>query len=143
MSRRLHDIGLFGRVCVKKPLLSKKNQKARLTFAQKYKHWTPKQWSKVLFSDESKFNLFVSDGRKYVQRQKNTGYDSLYHIPRLKHEGGSVMVSGAMSSREVGPWHEVKGIMDLLFIIWLFFFCSIKTLITEYLQFYLDYVALA
>ena len=49
VSRRLHDVGLFERVGVKKPLISKKNQKARLTFAQKYQHWTPKQWSKVLF----------------------------------------------------------------------------------------------
>ena len=36
VSRRLHDAGLLGRVGVEKPLLSKKNQKARLTFAQKY-----------------------------------------------------------------------------------------------------------
>ena len=49
MSRRLHDVGVFGRIRFKKPLISKKNQKARLKFAQKYEHWTPKQWSKVLF----------------------------------------------------------------------------------------------
>ena len=66
VSRPLNGVGLFGRVGVKKPLISKKNQKAWLTFAQKYEHWTPKQWSKVLFSDESKFNLFRSDGEKYV-----------------------------------------------------------------------------
>ena len=141
-SRRLHDTILFGHVSVKKPLISKKNQKARLTFAQKYQHWTPKEWSKVLFSDESKFNLFGSDGKKYVRRPKNTRYDSRYQIPTVKHEGGSVMALGAMSSREVGPLHEVKDNMDLLFIMWLFFFCSIKTLITEYLLFYLNYVAL-
>jgi hypothetical protein len=27
----------------------------RLAFAKKYKHWTEKEWSKVMFSDESTF----------------------------------------------------------------------------------------
>lgn len=112
VARRLNDMGLFGRVAVKKPLISKKNQKARLDFAKKYQHWTPEQWAKVLFSDESKFNLFGSDGKKYVRRPKNTRYDSRYQIPTVKHGGGSVMVWGAMSSQGVGPLHKIEGIMD-------------------------------
>ena len=28
--------------------------------------WTEKQWNIVLFSDESKFNLFESDGKRFV-----------------------------------------------------------------------------
>jgi transposase len=66
--RRLNDAGLNARRPVKKPLISKKNQIARLAFAQKFGHWTSKEWAKVLWSDESKFNLFGSDGLKYVRR---------------------------------------------------------------------------
>lgn len=30
---------------------------SRFVFAQEYIHWTPKEWKRVIFSDESKFNL--------------------------------------------------------------------------------------
>ncbi len=35
----------------------------RLTWAKKKKNWTVAQWSKVLFSDESKFCILESGGR--------------------------------------------------------------------------------
>lgn len=66
VSRRLKEVGLIGRAGVKKPLISAKNKKPRLHFARKYEHWTAVDWRKVLFSDELKFQLFRSDGRKYV-----------------------------------------------------------------------------
>lgn len=112
VTRRLHKVGLFGRVGVKKPLIRKKNQMARMKFAEKYKHWTTNDWSKVLFSDESKFNLFGSDGRQYVRRPVGTRYDSRYQIPTVKHGGGGIMVWGAFSSHGVGPLVEIDGKMD-------------------------------
>ncbi len=51
---------------VTKPLISRKNQNARLTFAEEHVVWTEENWSKVHFSDESKFNLFESDGKHFV-----------------------------------------------------------------------------
>ena len=50
--------GLSGRIAVKKPLLRKANIQKRLQFAQKYKNWTPEQWKSVLWTDESKFEIF-------------------------------------------------------------------------------------
>jgi len=47
---------------MRKPFISKKNKTARLEFVSLHKDWSVKDWSKVLFSDESKFNLFGSDG---------------------------------------------------------------------------------
>ena len=38
--RRLTEFGLKGRVARKKPLISKKNRKARLLFAKEHIHWT-------------------------------------------------------------------------------------------------------
>ncbi len=52
-----------------KPFFSRKNQKARLTFAEEHAVWTEENWSKVHFSDESKFNLFGSDWKHYVRCQ--------------------------------------------------------------------------
>ena len=57
--------GFVARVKQKKPLLSKTHQKTRLEFAEKYKYWTVEDWNKVVWSDESKFQIFRSDGRTY------------------------------------------------------------------------------
>lgn len=72
---RLRQNQLFGRRPSKKPMISLKNSKARIKFAHDHLHWTAKDWSKVLFSDESKFMLFGSDGIKYIRRPKGTRYD--------------------------------------------------------------------
>ncbi|CAK9801681.1 Transposable element Tcb1 transposase [Anthophora quadrimaculata] len=111
-SRRLRDVGLFGRVGVKKPLISTKNQRARLQFAKNYQCWTVQDWKKVLFSDESKFKLFGSDGKQYVRRPVGTRYNSKYQIPPVKHGGGGAMVWGAFSYEGVGPLVEIEGVMD-------------------------------
>jgi len=76
VTRRLHDVRLFGRIGIRKPLISKKNRKARLQFAKIHKNWTVKDWKKVAFSDESKFNLFGSDGRQHVRRPTGTRNDA-------------------------------------------------------------------
>lgn len=110
--RRLDAHGLLGRVAVKKPLISKKNRKARLQFAKEHLTWTQTKWNTVLFSDESKFKLFGSDGRKYIRRPKGTRYDQKYQIPTVKHGGGSVMVWGCFSGSGTGPLVRVDGIMD-------------------------------
>ena len=70
VGRRLNEIGLFTRSPAKKPLISKKNRKRRLHFAQNHILWDANQWSKLFFSDKSKFNLFGSDGKTFVRRKK-------------------------------------------------------------------------
>ncbi len=40
-----------------KPLLNQRQRQKRLTWAVEKKNWTVAQWSKVLFSDESKFSF--------------------------------------------------------------------------------------
>ncbi len=60
--RVLQRNGLVARVKRKKPLLSKKHRENRLKFAKSYKDWTISNWNKVVWSDESKFQIFGSDG---------------------------------------------------------------------------------
>ena len=69
VSRRIQEIGLFNRTPRKKPLVSSKNKKKRLEFANRYVIWTYENWAKVFFSDESKFNLFGNDGKNNVKRR--------------------------------------------------------------------------
>ena len=86
--------GLHGRRPCRKPLVSRKNRLKRLQFARRHRNWDQLQWGRVLWSDESKFNLFSSDGVQYVRRPVGQRYDSRYQVPTVKHGGGSVMVWG-------------------------------------------------
>lgn len=110
--RRLVTAGLLSRRPAKKPLLSKKNVKARLAFALEHINWTVEQWKRVVFSDESKFNLFNSDGIQHVRRPAGKRLDPKYTVPTVKHGGGSVMVWGCFSAYGMGPLHRIEGIMD-------------------------------
>ena len=75
VKRRLATVDLNGRRPSRKSMISDKNRKVRLQFAKKYASWTIVDWSKILWSDESKFNLFSSDGIQYVRRPKNKRND--------------------------------------------------------------------
>ncbi len=58
-------------------------------------------WNHVLWSDETKINLFGSDGVKRVWRQPGKEYKDKCVLPTVKHGGGSVMVWGCMSTGEL------------------------------------------
>lgn len=112
VARRLNDVGLYGRHAAKKPLVSAKNRKARLAFARRHRNWGPAEWAKVLFSDESKFELFKTKGVMYVRRPAGTRYEVRYQRPTVKHGGGSVMVWGCFSTSGTGPLVQVEGSLD-------------------------------
>ena len=108
--RRLIEAKLYSRRPAKKPLISQKNRKRRLLFAKSHLNWTFNDWKKVLFSDESKFNV-VSDGMVRVRRPNNARLEPRYCVKTVKHGGGNVMVWGCFSADGIGPLHEIKGIM--------------------------------
>lgn len=112
VQRRLNEFGLNGRVARKKPRLSKKNIKDRLAFAKEHVKWTREQWSKVLFTDESKFNRFGSDGNSYVRRRIGEEFSPKCVKLTTKGGGGSVCVWGGMTINGTGPIHRINGIMD-------------------------------
>lgn len=65
-----------------------------------------------MFADESKYNVFRSDGRSYVWRRAKEELKEKNLRPTVKHGGGSVMVWGAMSAAGPGKLHIIDGIMD-------------------------------
>ncbi|GES85653.1 IS630 family transposase [Rhizophagus clarus] len=67
--RALRRNGLKTRVKCKKPLLSKKYREQHLKFAKRFKDWTVSDWSKVVWSDESKFQIFGSDRHQYCWKK--------------------------------------------------------------------------
>ncbi len=69
-------------------------------------------WNHVLWSDETKINLFGSDGVKRVWRQPGEEYKDKCVLPTVKHGGGSVMVCGCMSAAGTGEQQFIEGTMN-------------------------------
>ncbi|GFX77229.1 transposable element Tcb1 transposase [Trichonephila clavipes] len=62
--RVLRKAGYNGRVARKKPLIGKRNRVKRLKFTKEHILKPRQFWNEVIFSDESKFNIFGSDRRR-------------------------------------------------------------------------------
>ena len=75
----------------KKPLLKMMHKKAHKQFAED-KQTKDYNWSHVLWSDETKINLFGSDGVTRVWWQTGEEYKHKCVLPTIKHGGG---VSGS------------------------------------------------
>ncbi len=73
----------------------------RLTWAKEKKNWTVAQWSKVLFSDESKFCISFGNQGPRVWRKGGEAHSPSCLKSSVKFPQ-SVMIWGAMSSAGVG-----------------------------------------
>lgn len=100
--RCIKRAGYNARTARKKPHVSEINKEKRMEFATEYKNKTNEFWEKVIFSDESKFNIFGSDGRELVWRKKCEELNPKNTRKTVKHGGGGVMVWGCMSAAGVG-----------------------------------------
>ncbi len=74
----------------------------RLTWAKEKKNWTVAQWSKVFFSDESKFCILFGNQGPRVWRKGGEAHSPSCLKSSVKFPQ-SVMIWGAMSSAGVGP----------------------------------------
>ena len=99
---RLHEISLYGRVARKKPYLNKINRGKRIAYAKMMMEKPYDYWKHVLWSDESKFNLFGLDGKIMVWRSTMEEYDPKCTVSTVKHNGGSVIVWACFSRNDVG-----------------------------------------
>ncbi len=81
------------------------HKKASKQFAEDKQTKDMDYWNYVLWSDETKINLFGSDGVKHVWRQPGEEYKGKCVLPTFKHSGGSVMVWSCISAAGTGePW---------------------------------------
>ncbi|KAF7646280.1 hypothetical protein LDENG_00190250 [Lucifuga dentata] len=101
MRRELKGLGLNSCVALRKPLISQANQKKRLQFAWEQKDWTLEQWKKVMWSDESRFTLFQSDGRIRVRREVDEVMHPSCLVPTYKPVGAD-MIWGCFSWSGLG-----------------------------------------
>uniref|UniRef100_A0AAQ5ZIM8 Transposase Tc1-like domain-containing protein n=1 Tax=Amphiprion ocellaris TaxID=80972 RepID=A0AAQ5ZIM8_AMPOC len=60
VKRTFRVVILTGRVAARKQLLRCQNEKKRLAWAMKHRQWTTEDWKKVLWTEESKSEIFGS-----------------------------------------------------------------------------------
>ena len=112
VKRTLADFGMHGRIARRKPFLSAANRKKHLQFALEHKDWTVEDWGKIIFSDESKFNLYKSDGRTYVRRSSSEALNPCCIQQTVKHGGGSGMVWGAFTFLKLSTLPRISHHLD-------------------------------
>ncbi len=101
----LHQSGLYGRVARRKPLLSARHMKARMEFAKMVTN-------KILWSDETKIELFGRNSKRYVWRKPGTAHHLSNTVPTVKHGGGSIMLWGCFSAAGTGRLVAIEGKMN-------------------------------
>jgi hypothetical protein len=94
-------------------LLKKVNKQKRLFFAKKYKSFAFKDWEKVLFTDESKFEIFAQNERRYISRRMGERFDEACLTPTVKHGGGSIQVWGCISVYGLGVLVRIDVILNV------------------------------
>ena len=86
----------------KKLYVNKINHGKRLEYARIHRDKLLGYWNDVILSDESKFNLFGSDGKVMVWRTTTEEPNPKCTVPTVKHGGGSVKCLECFSSYGVG-----------------------------------------
>lgn len=109
--RRLKDSGLKSCLASKRPHISTTNKHKRLMFAKKYATKPLAFWKQVLWSDESKFELFGQKRRSRVWRKSGDALKERNIQKTVKHGGGNVMVWGCFAWSGVGNLVKIEGIM--------------------------------
>ncbi len=88
------------------------HKKAHKQFAEDKQTKDMDYWNHVLWSDETKINLFGSDGVKHVWRQPGEEYKDKCVLHTVKHSGGSIMVWGSMSAAGTVELQFIEGTMN-------------------------------
>lgn len=107
--RHLNRGGLHGRIARKKPLLRAQHKKARLEYAREHIDESKTFWHKILWSDETKIELYGHNHQRYVWRQVNQAFQEKNTIATVKHGGGSLMLWGCVSANGTGNLVKIEG----------------------------------
>ena len=93
-------------------MLTAKHVKDRLSKAQDSIGLTEREVKRIVFSDESKFNLLYSDGKASVWREPGSRLKKANVTETKKFGGGSVTVWACFSYYGIGRLTFIDGIMD-------------------------------
>lgn len=109
MRRTLHLMDYGSCRPIRKPLISEENRRKRLEWCLEHKAWTLDDWKMVAWSDESRYTLFSTDGRRRVWRLPHEALDPSCMVPTVQASGGSCMVWAMFSWHALGPLVILRG----------------------------------
>ena len=95
--QRLHEFGLNARRPAIRVPLTQRHVQDRLDFSRIHVRWTIRDWTPVLFTDESRFCLDFTDKRQLVWRMRNEKFDELNVAEHDRYGKGSVLVWAGIS----------------------------------------------
>ncbi|KAK3521296.1 hypothetical protein QTP70_003144 [Hemibagrus guttatus] len=111
VQRTLHTAGFHGRRPRRTPLLQIRHTKARLAFANAHLDKEEDFWSSVLWTDETKIELFGHNDVAFIWHKKGEAFNPKNTIPTVKHGGGNLMLWGCFSAGGPGNLITVNGTM--------------------------------
>uniref|UniRef100_A0AAY5KWW1 Transposase Tc1-like domain-containing protein n=1 Tax=Esox lucius TaxID=8010 RepID=A0AAY5KWW1_ESOLU len=111
ISNKLHCHGLKSCSVHKVPLLKPAHVQARLKFANDHLDDPEEEWEKVMWSDETKIELFGLNSTRRVWRKKDE-YNPKNTVPTVKHGGGNIILWVCFSAKGTGRLHRIEGRMD-------------------------------
>ena len=103
VNRRLLENGLPSRRPLKFPKMTLEHRRQRRAWARRYQNRTLAHWRHVIFADESRFLLYMQDGRLRVRRQRGEVLNEECMAETVAFGGGSVHVWGAFCISGTAP----------------------------------------
>ena len=91
----LYESGFYNQVAQKKPFLSDAHKRKRFEFAFEHQKWTSEEWKKVIWTDESTFEVGKTSRQITVWRKSDECYNLDCLTPTFKLGRTSIMVWGA------------------------------------------------
>ena len=95
VGRRLRERGIYCRRPARCQALTLRHRLERQRWALNNRR---RQWGRVVFSDESRFNLHHADGRVRIYRRRNERFERNCILEVYPYGGGGVMVWAAINS---------------------------------------------
>lgn len=109
INRRLRERGLRSRRPLRRLPLTSVHRQARLQWCRAHSTWNVTDWSRIVFSDESRFELSPDDQRRRVWRRPGQRWDTNLTVARHTARQPGVMVWGAISFHSRTPLVVIRG----------------------------------
>jgi transposase len=111
ISRRIRELtDLKSHWKIKKPFISAKNRQRRVRWCMDRLHYTPDQWKRFLFTDESKFTVRFNQKTR-VWRTSEEANETFAMRGTVKHDE-HIMVWGGFAAHGVGNLYRINGILE-------------------------------